>query len=197
MRGLFVVLEGPDGSGTTTHSHLLAADLQSKGFDIVLTNEPTDGRIGTWIREMLRSGAPMPQDALQLLFCADRAEHVKTVIEPALSSGKIVLSDRYAASTLAYGEALGVDAGWLSRVNDAFPKPDVELFLLPPVDVCAERISTRKAQDSFEKRELQEKIHASYRRLASAQSSIQVIDSSGSVDDVASLIAATVTKRLS
>ncbi len=92
----FIVLEGPDGGGTTTHSARLAQHLRAAGTDVLLTAEPSDGSIGTHISSILDEHRPMPADALQLLFCADRAQHLAQVIEPALREGKTVICDRYA-----------------------------------------------------------------------------------------------------
>jgi dTMP kinase len=184
---MFIVLEGPDGAGTTLHSKLLAEKLIAEGHQVVLTAEPTDGSIGSWIRKELDRGA-LPASALQLLFCADRAEHVEKVIKPALAEGKFVVSDRYTLSTIAYGETFGVDRNWLKTINDAFPKPDVTILALPPISVCIERLNRRETRDMFEKEELQEKIHGAYKKLASELPEIHVVDTSGEKAAGASVI---------
>ncbi len=175
---MFIVLEGPDGAGTTLHSKLLAEKLVSEGKKVILTAEPTDGSIGTWIRSELSKGS-LPASALQLLFCADRAEHVQKVIEPALQEGTFVISDRYTLSTIAYGEIFGVDREWLKGINQAFRKPDLTILALPPISVCIERLNRREKRDMFEKEELQQKIHSAYKTLAAEDPSIKVIDTSG------------------
>ena len=178
MTAMFIVLEGPDGAGTTLHSKLLAEKLVAEGKQVVLTAEPTDGAIGSWIRGELNRGA-LPASALQLLFCADRAEHVEKVIKPALAEGKFVVSDRYTLSTIAYGETFGVDREWLKTINEAFPKPDVTILALPPISVCLERLGRRETRDMFEKEELQVKIHAAYKKLAEEQPQIHIVDTGG------------------
>lgn len=175
---MFIVLEGPDGAGTTLHSKLLAEKFTAEGRDVVLTAEPTDGSIGSWIRQELSKGS-LPASALQLLFCADRAEHIEKVIKPALESGKVVISDRYTLSTIAYGETFGVDREWLKSVNKAFIKPDVTILALPPISVCIERLNRREARDMFESEDLQQKIHSAYKTLASEDPSIKIVDTSG------------------
>lgn len=179
---MFIVFEGPDGAGTTLHSRLLAEKLISEGHRVILTAEPTDGPIGTWIRTNLRTESahsPLSPQALQLLFCADRAEHIEKVIKPALAEGKIAISDRYTLSTIAYGGTFGVDREWLKKINEGFLKPDVTILALPSIAVCMERLGRREVRDMFEKEELQEKIHAAYRALAQEHASIAVVDTSG------------------
>src|SRR3989338_936072 len=184
-----IVLEGPDGAGTTKHSALLAERLRAQGRDVVLTAEPTDGPIGESIRSILKStvGVPIPSPAaLQLLFCADRADHVARVIQPALTAGKTVITDRYVLSTIVYGAAQGLDPEWLRAINSAFPKPDVTFLLLPPYEVCAERVSRRATKDQFEVDAFQRKVYAEYEQARTPE--VIVIDTSGGVEEVATQI---------
>ena len=100
--GLFIVFEGIDGTGKTTQLHLLAEKLRQRGYAVVSTREPTEGVYGQKIRELfVDRGAASPERELEL-FIADREQHVKETIEPALADGCIVLSDRYYLSTVAY-----------------------------------------------------------------------------------------------
>lgn len=188
MKGKFIVLEGPDGSGTTTHSKLLAETLRKAGEDVLLTAEPTDSTIGKFIREELKSKSVESPSALQLLFCADRAWHIEKVIKPALAAGKVVISDRYVISTLVYGEALGLDPDWLLQVNTPFLEPDVLIFAMPPLHVCLERIKKRKQLDVFENTRFQKKIYDLYEKAGADDKSAYVIDTSGTVDEAASQV---------
>jgi dTMP kinase len=188
MPGRFIVLEGPDGSGTTTHSKLLAETLRARGEDVVLTAEPTDSPIGRFIRDQLKDKTIPSPSALQLLFCADRALHIEKVIKPALAQGKTVISDRYVISTLVYGEALGLDPEWLVRVNTPFLEPDIMMIALPPLQTCLDRINMRKQLDVFENSPFQKRVYELYRKAADDDSTIKVIDTSGSRDSVASLV---------
>lgn len=154
----------------------------------MLTAEPSEGPIGFWIRKELQHGTALSSDSIQLLFSADRAWHVQEVIQPALAAGKWVICDRYASSTVAYGEALGIDPTWLANVNAVFPKPDLELFLLPPLDIAMERLERRDVKDIFEKRELQEKVHRAYARIAKEHPAIHLCDSAGEKDATAEAI---------
>ncbi len=196
MRGSFIVIEGPDGAGTTLHARLLAERLRAGGREVLVTAEPTDGPVGALIRSCLKGSAHLPSSALQLLFTADRAWHIDHVILPALESGTIVISDRYAASTIAYGVALGLEEGWLKNLNKNFLQPDVQVFTLPPLSVCMERLSRRENTDILEERNLQEKIHGAYRTLASDDPSIAVIDTSGEKQYAANEIWSIVSAKL-
>ncbi|MDD5055258.1 MAG: dTMP kinase [Candidatus Peribacteraceae bacterium] len=178
MKGRFIVLEGPDGSGTSTHSGLLADSLKAAGRDVLLTAEPTDSPIGLFIREQLKKKAISSGSALQLLFCADRAWHIENVIKPALEAGKTVVCDRYVISTLVYGEALGLDPEWLLRVNTPFIEPDVLLLALPTFEICMQRIGKREQLDVFENHPFQRKVYDLYTRVAEEDASIIVLDTS-------------------
>lgn len=185
MLGRFIVLEGPDGSGTTTHSAILAETLRARGEDVVLTAEPTGSPIGQFIREQLNAKSIESPSALQLLFCADRAWHIEKVIKPALAAGKTVISDRYVISTLIYGEALGLDPDWLVRVNTPFLEPDVMIIALPSLHVCLERIMKRKQLDVFENTTFQKLIYDLYEKAGAEDESAIVIDTGGEKDEVA------------
>ncbi len=195
MKGTFIVLEGLDGSGTTTHANRLAGYLVSKGHDVLLTREPTDGPIGQFIRTQLTKGGLSPA-ALQLLFCADRAWHIGHELLPALEGGKIVVSDRYLLSTMAYGTALGLESEWLEDVNKKFIQPDCQILLLPPLSVSLERINARAERDALEEEPLQAKVYAVYEE-ASKRTDIHTVDSSADKDTVAEEIFAIVDRALS
>lgn len=193
MPGTLIVLEGPDGAGTTSHSTLLADKLRKHRRDIVLTAEPTDGPIGRFIREQLKQKSISSAAALQLLFTADRAWHVETVIAPALKRGQTVITDRYVTSTIVYGRSLGLDAEWLYNVNAAFPKPDILLLLLPPFEVCQERMKRRASHDLLENETLQRAVHRAYGEVAQSDG-VSVIDTSYPIDDVAAKVVTAVQR---
>lgn len=195
MKGLFIALEGPDGSGTTLHTQLLCERLRKEGFDAVSTAEPTDGFIGRFVRRALHENPPPPAAALQLLFCADRANHLDHLILPALKKKRIVVSDRYVPSTLTYGEALGLDPAWLAALNKKFIQPHLTIFLLPDLSVSLKRINKRTETDVLETSGLQKKVHAAYRKLSKAKG-IKTIDSSGSKQETADAIWEIVKKHL-
>ena len=180
---MFIVLEGPDGSGTTLHSGFLAENLRNKGEKVLLTAEPTDGPIGKHVRSILDGDSLPSPDAVQLLFCADRAQHVESLLQPAIDEGATIVCDRYSLSTIVYGAATGIDKQWLKQVNNAFPKPDLLFVLLPPFDVCMERIGRRNVNDQFEKQSLQRRVYDEYKNVEDP--TVIFIDSSKSKSAVA------------
>ena len=139
-QGYFITLEGPDGSGKTSQVPLLAAYLRGNGFEVVTTREPGGTPISDQVKDVLKSMAnkSMHPRTEILLFCSARAQLVEEVIRPSLAQGKIVISDRYADSTLAYqGYGHGYDLDFLHRLlnfatGDLWP--DLTLYL----DVDAE-----------------------------------------------------------
>ncbi len=180
MRGTFIVLEGPDGSGTTTHAALLAKNLQAKGEKVLLTQEPTTGAIGSFIRQQLSKGV-IPPAALQLLFTADRAWHVSDIILPALEDGQTVISDRYSLSTMIYGATLGLSKDWLETMNKYFIQPDVQIIALPSFDTCFRRVNGRATKDMLETDSLQRAVYDGYASYA-VTSHIPTLDTSGSTE---------------
>jgi dTMP kinase len=136
---VFITLEGPEGSGKTTQARLLAGWLRERGYEVVLTREPGGTDIGDQIRAVLLDADNTAVDARTeiLLYSASRAQHVAQRIRPALAAGQIVISDRYADSTLAYqGYGRELDLETLRRIT-AFATggltPDLTLYLdIPP-----------------------------------------------------------------
>ena len=111
-RGLFIALEGGDGAGKSTQARLLCAWLQERGHTVALTREPGGTAFGRTVRELVLHGDHVAARAEALLFAADRAHHVETLILPALRRGEVVITDRYMDSSIAYqgaGRDLGVD----------------------------------------------------------------------------------------
>jgi dTMP kinase len=165
-KGFFLVLEGIDGSGKSLQSKLLFDFLKRNGFDAVLTNEPTNGEIGTLLQNKYLKKVDLPLvDAF--LFCADREEHLKSTIIPALNQGKIVISDRYYHSTLAYQQAQGLELKWLLELNKNFIKPDLTIILDVEPKTAIERIEIdkdRKIEDrkKFEKLEFLKKVRKNF-----------------------------------
>ena len=192
MSSQFIVLEGPDGAGTSFHSRTLFERLQSEGKAVLLTAEPTDGPIGSSIRSILKnSELEIPANALQLLFTADRAWHIEHVINPALKEGKTVICDRYTLSTLVYGQIQKLDLACLESISSQFPRSDITILTLPPIEVCLDRVSTRHTQDFFEKEETLRAIHDAYAQYAKDHPELRVIDTSGEKQAVSDAIFST------
>lgn len=163
--GTFIVLEGPDRCGKTFHAKALAQRLRDEGYDVLHTAEPTDGPIGKEIRRCLVPGHNLSPERLQLLFSADRALHLAETVEPALQRGTIVVCDRYIPSTLAFGEAAGIDPAWLQELNKNFIQPDCTMYLLPPCLTAIQHFHERPT-DRHEVADYQITVHKVYVRLA-------------------------------
>ena len=167
-RGRLLVFEGIDGSGKSTQLRLLDEHLRAQAMDVVVTHEPTGGAWGRRIRAMARSGERVAPTEELRWFVEDRREHVATVIRPALDAGRIVLSDRYFLSTVAYQGARGFDpAQLLADAEAEFPLPD--LALLFEVDPAAglARVAARggAAEPAFEEKAYLERVTAVFASL--------------------------------
>ncbi len=127
--GLFIVFEGIDGTGKSTQLHLLAEKLRGLGYAVVATREPTDGPYGQKIRELFVDRDAVSREKELELFIADREQHVKEVITPALADGCVVICDRYYLSTVAYQGANGMDPEQILKKNENFPIPDLAIIL--------------------------------------------------------------------
>ncbi len=171
--GFFIVIEGLDGAGLSTQSALLAAYLRSTGNDVLLTKEPTASPIGKLtafalgdiIKAALNRKIEFSPFTLQLLFAADRAEHLKREIEPALAANNIVISDRYILSSLAFG-SVDNDLDFLQALNARFRRPDLIVIIDTPPEVCLERIEqNRENIELFEEEQRLERVRARYLEL--------------------------------
>jgi dTMP kinase len=148
-RGVLIAIEGVDGAGKTTQARLLAAALEERGWPVVLTREPTDGPHGRRLRSYL-SGPTRhlsPEEELKL-FTADRRDHVREIIQPALAAGRIVVTDRYYYSSAAYQGALGLDPARILEINEAFaPRPHLVIILTLPLALALSRLQAKKRHD--------------------------------------------------
>ena len=144
--GKLIVFEGIDGTGKTTQLSLLARALSDRGLPVVSTREPTDGKYGKKIRELYRNrGSVSLQEELEL-FLADRREHVRELLGPALQSGKIVLCDRYVLSTVAYQGAAGLDRDEIMAQNSFAPIPDLTLLFQASPETGIARITGKRGE---------------------------------------------------
>ena len=118
-RGCFICVEGLDGCGKTTQTNLLVRSLRKSGYNAVYTAEPSRGKIGKFIKKYCLHGEKRVSVVVEaLLFAADRFEHVESEVIPTLNKGKIVVSDRYIYSSLAYQGAAGLDLKWIEMVKE-------------------------------------------------------------------------------
>jgi dTMP kinase len=144
-KGIFIVIEGLDGSGKTTQANMLAKNL-AKNHTVLLTAEPSRGKIGTFIRQgCLYEKKRLPTEAEALLFAADRIEHMQNELEPALSEGKIVICDRYIFSSLAYQGSAGLSLKWIETINARALEPDFSIFIDVPPQLVLERLQRKKS----------------------------------------------------
>jgi dTMP kinase len=197
-RGRLIAFEGWEASGKSTQAGLLAEAL-----DAVLTREPGGTAAGERIRAVLldRDAGRIDPRTEALLMVADRAQHVSEVLEPTLSSGRWVVTDRFSASLLAYqGFGRGLDVAELRRLTSWATGglcPDLTVLLDVPPEVAAAR-RTREL-DRLEREEVtfHQRVASGYQALAAAdRSTWAVIDGLGAVADVAGRVLAVVTERL-
>lgn len=200
--GLWITLEGGDGSGKTTQSNLLATWLEQSGRTVVRTREPGGSEVGQLIRDIvLHHRGDIAPRAEALLYAADRAHHVATVVRPALARGEIVLQDRYLDSSVAYQGA--------GRVLDATEIRDLSLWaaegalpdltVLLDLDPATARTRLDSADKPFDRLEAEkEAFHArvrdAYLELARAEPArFLVIDAAASSEHIADRICARVS----
>lgn len=200
-KGFFITLEGPEGSGKSTQSKLLANVLIGKGFEVVVTAEPGGDPVAQEIRTiLLHSKDAIVPEAELLLYLASRAQHVQHIVRPALESGAIVISDRYADSSFAYqGYARGIDLDALRRLNDFATGglvPDLTLLLDIPVEFGLERQQDKNRFEA-ESVEFHQKVRNGFHELAKMEPERWVIiDAQGTVDSVLDKILRAVEERL-
>lgn len=204
MPGLFISFEGGEGAGKSTQISRLAAALRAEGHEVVVTLEPGGTELGQAVRRILLTpGSHVTPRAEALLYAADRAHHVETVIEPALAAGKVVICDRYADSTFAYqgaGRALDIDkVRQIMAFAVAGRWPDLTLLLDVDPRVGLRRARGHGPGDRIEAEGLA--FHDAVRRgflelAANEPQRFRVIDAGGSMDDVSGLIGESVAERL-
>ncbi len=160
-KGIFVCIEGLDGSGKTTHAHRLVRNLQERGFDAVYTTEPGRGELGKFIRASVLQGKDrVPRVVEAVLFAVDRVEHMEKDVKPALREGKVVVSDRCVYSSLAYQGAAGLDLEWIEEINRFALPPDLALYIDVPPEVVVKRI--RRKKSVMERLETQRRVKEVY-----------------------------------
>jgi dTMP kinase len=169
--GKFVVFEGIEGSGKSTQAKLFYDELTKRGERCILTSEPTDSIIGKLIRELLKSGNPIDIRTLQLLFIADRSEHIENLVKPKLAEGYTVITDRYAPSTIVYGSSFGKSHGlkmsYLLSSHKPFIAPDLLFFISVPPQKAFERIQARNSvKERFDELKSLKTLEKNYERLS-------------------------------
>jgi dTMP kinase len=194
MSGMLIAIEGVDQSGKETQTQRLRERLREGGHKARLLSFPDYGTsIGEEIARALQGEREYGPDVMQLLFVANRHERREAILEW-IAGGLILVCDRYRASTVAYGEALGLDATWLEDIQRHLPKADLTIF----IDIEPATAAKRKAhgRDKYESDlSLLERVRASYQRQSADPTWIRV-DGESAIEQVAEDIFAAVSERL-
>jgi dTMP kinase len=193
-RGKFIVLEGIDGSGTTTQLDRAVSHVRSLGHPAGATREPSAGPIGRLLREALLGRLTMPDgtamdgQTMALLFAADRIDHLQREIEPQLAAGTTMISDRYLISSLAY-QAEEADRGWVAGLARGILRPDLTILLDLPIEVAARRrAAAGRPVERYDADSFLAKVSANYRALARQDSSTVTLDGAAPKDEVTAAV---------
>lgn len=197
MTGLFVTLEGGDGAGKTTQARLLEEWLVARGETVVRTREPGGTEVGLQLREIvLHHRGEIDPRAEALLYAADRAQHVGTLVRPALARGEVVIQDRYIDSSVAYqGAGRVLDAGEVRSLSEWATgdlRPDVTVLL--DLDPAAARTRLDAARTRFdrlesEKAEFHDRVRVAFLAIAEADPErFLVVDATLPVEEIAATI---------
>jgi len=204
--GLWITLEGGDGSGKTTQATLLEQWLREQGRSVVRTREPGGTEVGVLIRDIvLHHRGDIAPRAEALLYAADRAHHVATLVRPALERGEVVIQDRYLDSSVAYqGAGRVLDGGEIRDLSLWAAEgalPDVTVLL--DVDPATARERLDAADKPFDRLEAEksafhERVRAAFLALADAEPErFLVVDATQPIDEIADAIRTRVSERLS
>lgn len=203
--GKFIVFEGPDGAGKSTVLKEIVGRLWARGIDCLATREPGGTREGQLLRQLLLQ----PEynwcgEAETFLYCADRVQHVRSLIMPALAAGKIVLSDRYYYSTLAYqGYGRGKDLDFLRQINQMATlglEPDLVLLFDIDPSIGLMRVKQNRQGERLDRLEQEElafhqRVRQGYLELAREKDWV-IIDSSRELADVVELVWQNLQQRM-
>ena len=196
-RGAFVAFEGADGVGKSTQIKLAAEWVKAQGWEVVTTREPGGTKLGQSLRELLLEAGEVAPRAEALLFAADRAQHVAKLIVPAVNSGKVVITDRFMASSIAYqgqGRDLGAkDIRDLSMWATGGLVPNLTVLLDLDPETALERQQTdetRSEPDRMERAgiDFQRKVRGEFLRIAESKDTWMVVDAGLPVDEIAAQI---------
>lgn len=205
MKGIFIVMEGPDGSGKSTQIRLLQDFLQAEGYDCIVTREPGGTKIGEAVRNVILNPdyEEMSDVTEMLLYAASRAQLMAEVIEPALQAGKVVISDRFVDSSMVYqGIARGLGAKTVSAVNApgiGSCRPDCIFFIDIPEEEGLRRKQRQKKLDRIEKEavEFHAMVSEGYRKVLADRDEVIHIDGTEPVEQIQGVIRDEVLRRLS
>ena len=200
MAAAFITFEGIDGCGKSTQMRMLASELRLRGLEVVTTREPGGTPLGTRVRKLLLDTEEQVDPLAELLlYAADRAQHVRTLVRPALDSGHVVLSDRYADATAAYqGAGRGFPSELISELIALATgglMPDLTLIFDLTVDESQRRAQRRVRkgiqQDRLDAEDaaFHTRVRDAYLKIAAAEPErVRVVDASGSVQETHSQV---------
>jgi len=192
-KGAFICIEGLDGCGKTTQAKLLVKRLR-KSHNAVYTAEPSRGKIGAFIRKSCLYGEKRLSSVVEaLLFAADRLEHVENEVLPALRQGRLVVSDRYIYSSLAYQGAAGLSLEWIEKINEHALRPDFAIFIDVDPKIVMQRLKPNKSV--MENLATQRKVREVYLKYV-AKGEVTRIDGDKPQKEVAEALSAVVLKLL-
>ena len=193
-KGMLICIEGIDASGKTTQAKLLVKNLNERGYEAVYTSEPTKGFFGQILRQKILYGNErVPAVVEALLFALDRLEHIEKEIKPALEKEKIVVSDRYLYSSIAYQGAAGLDPAWIEEINRWAIKPDLAIYLDVPAEVVIKRLKRKRSV--METLENQRRVRKAYLRLVK-EGMLLLVDGNRPIEEIEREILEIVMKRL-
>jgi dTMP kinase len=184
--GIFICIEGIDGSGKTTQAHRLVETLTRHAHNAVYTTEPSKGVYGEIIRKNILNGDNrVPPIVEATLFAVDRVDHVEKEILPLLESGKIVVCDRYIYSSIAYQGAAGLDVDWIKEINRHAVKPHLAVYIDATPEAVIQRIRRRKSV--METLQTQREVREFYLRMAEKEQLVKIAGGA-SIEKVAKTI---------
>ena len=201
--GKFIVFEGIDGSGKSSHAVLLKERLEQEGYRVFLTQEPSDGEAGKLLRRCLTGESDLPEQAIAGLFMTDRIDHV---LNPAtgllrhLEQGEIVLCDRYYFSSFAYN-SMYAPMDWIIEINRIAREklsPDLTVFLDIRPETFLSRTEGRGAKERYEKVEVLNKVRGNYFKAFALlpEEKVAVVDNTRSLKEAAEEVYQVVKKVL-
>ena len=202
QKGLFITFEGCDGCGKTTQLELLAKYLQDKGYDVIVTREPGARGLGEKLRKILLNyDGEVSSNCESFLFLADRAQHIDTIVKPAIDAGKIVLCDRHIDSTAAYqGYGRGLDIeqiNYLNNIATSGLKPNLTLLFDVDIETSMARVGNNKDRMENAGIEFQEKVRHGYLELAKKEPKrIKVFDSGKTIEQLHQEVLGTIAPLL-
>ena len=203
MKGKFIVFEGIDGSGKSTHARLLKERLEAQGHRVWLTREPTDGEAGLLLRRCLTGASDLPEKAIAGLFMTDRLDHILRPSEGILAhleKGEIVLCDRYYFSSFAYN-SMFAPMDWIIEINrfarEAL-RPDLTLFLDIPPESFASRMTDRGERERYEKTETLRRVRDNYMQAFAAlpDEKVVIVDNARPIEQAAAEVLSLAEKVL-